>query len=220
MGRSALIRVLIADDHALVRAGIASLLRALADVEVVGEADDGAEAVAMAARLLPDVVVLDISMKGMNGLDAAQQIVKISPAPKVIMLSMHADRAFVEKALIAGASAYLIKDSAAGELERAMRSVVRGEAYMSAALSRSVLEEFMRRGTMRTTDQSLTPRQTEVLKLLAEGSSTKEIAHALGLSAKTVESHRAQIQERLGIRDLAGLIRYAMRTGLTPPESH
>lgn len=219
MGRSALIRVLVADDHALVRAGIASLLRGLAGVEVVGEAADGAEAVDLARRLAPDVVVLDISMKVMNGLDAAQQLVKLTPAPKVIMLSMHTDQAFVERALTAGASAYLIKDSATQELDLALRSVLRGQAYMSAALSRSVVEGFMRQGSARSADKPLTPRQTEVLKLLAEGSSTKEIAYTLGLSAKTVEAHRAQIQERLGIRDLAGLIRYAMRTGLTPPES-
>jgi DNA-binding NarL/FixJ family response regulator len=219
LGRSALIRVLVADDHELVRAGIASLLRGLADVEVVGEAADGAEAVDLARRLVPDVVVLDISMKVMNGLDAAQQIVKLTPAPKVIMLSMHTDQAIVRTALGAGALAYLIKDSATADLEQALRAVVRGETYLSAALSRSVMESFLRQGAERSSDLALTPRQTEVLKLLAEGSSTKEIAHTLGLSSKTVESHRAQIQERLGIRDLAGLIRYAMRTGLTSPDA-
>ena len=219
MGRAALIRVLIADDHALMRAGIASLLHAMGDVEVVGDAGDGAEAVALAGRLFPDVVVLDISMKGMNGLDAAQHIVRINPAPKIVMLSMHTDQSIVRQALAAGASAYLIKDSATADLEQAVRSVVQGRTYLSPALSRSVVEEFMRRGTLRDSDQPLTPRQTEVLKLLAAGNSTKEIAFTLGLSAKTVESHRAQIQERLGINDLAGLIRYAMRTGLTPPEA-
>ncbi len=219
MGRPALIRVLIADDHALVRAGIASLLRSLGDVEVVGEAGDGAEAVAQAGKLVPDVVVLDISMKGMNGLDAAVAIAKNCPAVKVIMLSMHTDQAFVQQALAAGASAYLIKDSATEELELALRSVQRGEKYLSAALSRGVVEGFLRQGAARDTDKPLSPRQIEVLKLLAEGNSTKEIAFTLGLSPKTVETHRAQIQERLGIRDLAGLIRYAMRTGLTPPEA-
>jgi DNA-binding NarL/FixJ family response regulator len=219
VGRAAAIRVLIADDHALVRAGIASLLRGLRDIEVVGEAGDGIEAVQLAGRLFPDVVVLDISMKVMNGLDAAQRIVKIVPAPKVIMLSMHTDQAVVRQALGSGALAYLVKDSATADLEEAVRSVARGETYLSPALSRSVVESFIRHGAARTSDQALTPRQLEVLKRLAEGSSTKEIAHALGLSAKTVESHRAQIQDRLGIRDLAGLIRYAMRTGLTPPEN-
>jgi DNA-binding NarL/FixJ family response regulator len=212
------IRVLIADDHALVRAGIASLLRGLEGVEVVGEAGGGEEAVALAARLAPDVVVLDISMKGMNGLEAAALIRQASAAMRIVILSMHTDQSFVQRALGAGAAAYLIKDAAAAELELALRSVMRGETYLSAALSRNVVEGFMRQGSARASDQSLTPRQREVLTLLAEGKSTKEIAHALGLSAKTVETHRAQIQERLGIRDLAGLIRYAMRTGLTPPE--
>jgi DNA-binding NarL/FixJ family response regulator len=219
VGRTALIRVLIADDHALVRAGIASLLRGLVDVEVVGEAGDGAEAVDLARRMVPDVVVLDISMKVMNGFEAAQQIVRLTPAPKVIMLSMHTDRAFVERAVAAGASGYLIKDSAEQELELALRSVARGQVYMSAALSNSLVEGFLRQGTARSSDRPLTPRQVEVLKRLAEGESTKEIAFALGLSAKTVETHRARIHERLGIRDLAGLIRYAIRTGLTPPDS-
>lgn len=218
MGRSAMIRVLIADDHALVRAGIASLLRALGDVEVVGEANEGAEAVALAIRLVPDVVVLDVSMKGMNGLDAAANIAKSCPGAKVVMLSMHTDQAFVQQALAAGAAAYLIKDSAAAELELAVRGVLRGERYLSAALSRNVVDAFMRQGAGRDTDPPLSPRQTEVLKLLAAGNSTKEIAHLLGLSPKTVESHRTQIQERLGIRDLAGLVRYAMRTGIAPPE--
>ena len=212
-----MIRVLIVDDHALVRAGIAALLGVLQDVEVVGEAGGGDEAVSLAARVAPDVVVLDISMKGMNGLEAASLIRQANASVRIVILSMHSDRSFVQKALGAGASAYLIKDAAAAELELALRSVMRGETYLSAALSRNIVEGFMRQGA-RASDQPLTPRQREVLTLLADGKSTKEIAHSLGLSAKTVETHRAQIQERLGIRDLAGLIRYAMRTGLTPPE--
>lgn len=217
MGRAATIRVLIADDHALVRAGIASLLRALVDVEVVGAAGDGAEAIALAGRLLPDVVVLDISMAVMDGLEAAPLIVAACPHAKLVMLSMHRDHAFVEQALSAGACAYLLKDSAEAELELAVRSVVRGDTYLSPAVSRRVVEGYINRGAG-TDEPPLTPRQREVLKLLAEGKASKEIAHELGLSAKTVDSHRAQIQERLGIRDLAGLIRYAMRTGITPPE--
>lgn len=218
MDNTAKVRVLIADDHALVRAGIASLLRALKDVEVVGEAEDGAEAVAIASRLRPDVVVLDITMKGMGGLEAAERIALEFPRVKVIMLSMHTDKAFVAQALNAGAAAYLIKDAAAVELELALRSVMRGEKYLSPAVSTQVVDGFVRQNAGRSGDPALTPRQAEVLKLMAAGKGTKEIAFALGLSVKTVESHRAQIQERLGIRDLAGLIRYAMRTGLTPPE--
>ncbi len=219
MGRAARIRVLIADDHALVRAGIVSLMRGLAGVEVVGEAGSGAEAVAMAARLVPDIVVLDVSMKGLNGLEAAAQIARNGAGTKIVMLSMHTDAAFVQQALAAGASAYLVKDSATDELERALRQVAAGGTYLSDALTRDVVEGFMRRSAGRVSDAPLTPRQLEVLKLLAEGHSTKEIAFNLGLSAKTVESHRAQIQERLGIRDLAGLVRYAIRTGLTPPDA-
>jgi DNA-binding NarL/FixJ family response regulator len=218
VGVAATIRVLIADDHALVRAGIAALLRGLGDVEIVGEADDGAEAVAMARRFAPDVVLLDISMKGINGLEAAASIVRDSPVCRVIMLSMHTDSAFVQQALAAGASAYLIKGSAIDELELAVRSVMRGEKYLSSALSKSMVEAFLQQGSVRETDR-LTQRQLEVLKLIAEGNSTKEIAHVLGVSAKTVESHRATIQQRLGIRDVAGLVRYAMRTRLIPPDA-
>ena len=219
MGRAATIRVLVADDHALVRAGIVSLLRALPGMEVVGEAGDGAEAVALAGSLAPDVIVLDISMKGMDGIAAAARLRAALPALRIVMLSMHTDRAFVERALTAGAAAYLIKDSATAELDLALRCVLRGETYLSAGLMREVVDGMMRKGAGRSMDEPLTDRQREVLRHLAEGKGTKEIAHMLGLSAKTVESHRAQIQARLGIRDLAGLIRYAMRTGLTPPES-
>lgn len=219
MEQAARIRVLVADDHALVRAGIVSLLRALPKMEIVGEAGDGAEAVALATRLLPDVVVLDISMKGMDGFAAAEQIRAASPQVRIVMLSMHTDRGFVERALAAGAAAYLIKDSATAELELAVSSVLRGDTYLSAGLMRGVVDDLLRKGAGRTADQPLTSRQREVLRLMAEGKGTKEIAHLLGLSPKTVESHRAQIQERLGIRDLAGLIRYAMRTGLTLPHN-
>ena len=216
MGRLARIRVVIADDHALVRAGIVSLLRALQEVEVVGEADDGAQAVELCRSLAPDVAVLDISMKGVDGFEAAERITRDCPQTRVVILSMHREQAFIQRALAAGAKGYLIKDAATEELEHAVRAVVRGETYLSAALTKGVVDAYMRAG--RSSDPQLTPRQREVLKLLAEGCATKEIAYRLGLSAKTVESHRAQIQARLGIRDLAGLIRYAMRTGLTPPE--
>ena len=219
MGRLARIRVVIADDHALVRAGIVSLLRALEEVEVVAEAGDGAEAVELCRRHAPDVVVMDISMKGIDGFEAAAQITRDCPQTRVVMLSMHREQAFIQQALAAGAKGYLIKDAATDELEQAVRSVVRGETYLSAALTKGAVDAYMRMGAARTSDPPLTPRQREVLKLLAEGCATKEIAYRLGLSAKTVESHRAQIQDRLGIRDLAGLIRYAMRTGITPPES-
>ena len=212
------LRVLLADDHALVRAGMRSLLRDIESVEVVGEAADGAQALALAERERPDVVLLDIAMKGMNGLEAAARFRELHPGIKVIILSMHASEEYVLQALRAGAAAYLIKDSATAELEIALRSVMRGETYLSPAISRQVVEGYVQRVGAGAGEDPLTPRQREVLKRIAEGRSTKEIAFELGLSVKTVETHRAQIMERLGIRDVAGLVRYAMRTGLVPPE--
>jgi len=212
------LRVLLADDHALVRAGMRSLLRDIESVEVVGEAADGAQALALAERERPDVVLLDIAMKGMNGLEAAARFRELHPGIKVIILSMHASEEYVLQALRAGAAAYLIKDSATAELELALRSVMRGETYLSPAISRQVVEGYVQRVGAGTGEDPLTPRQREVLKRIAEGRSTKEIAFDLGLSVKTVETHRAQIMERVGIRDVAGLVRYAMRTGLVPPE--
>lgn len=214
----AALRVLLADDHALVRAGMRSLLRDIPGVEVVGEAADGAEALAVAARERPDAVLLDIAMKGMSGLEAAARFREQLPGIKVIILSMHASEEYVLQALRAGAAAYLIKDSATAELELALKSVMRGETYLSPAISRQVVEGYVRRMGAGAAEDPLTPRQREVLKRIAEGRSTKEIAFALGLSVKTVETHRAQVMERLGIRDVAGLVRYAMRTGLVPPE--
>jgi DNA-binding NarL/FixJ family response regulator len=210
------LRVLLVDDHALVRAGIRSLLRDIEGVEVVGEAADGAEALAIAGRERPDAVLLDIAMKGMSGLETAARFRELHPGVKVLILSMHASEEYVLQALRAGAVAYLIKDSATAELELALKSVMRGETYLSPAISRQVVEGYVQR--VGAGDDPLTPRQREVLKRVAEGRSTKEIAFHLGLSVKTVETHRAQIMERLGIRDVAGLVRYAMRTGLVPPE--
>lgn len=215
----AALRVLLADDHALVRAGMRSLLREFPGVEVVAEAADGAEALELAARERPDVVLMDIAMKGMNGLEAAARLRERLPGVKVVILSMHASEEYVLQALRAGAAAYLIKDSATAELELALKSVMRGETYLSPAISRQVVERYVQRVGAGGGDEPLTPRQREVLKRIAEGRSTKEIAFELNLSVKTVETHRAQIMERLGIRDVAGLVRYAMRAGLVPPEA-
>ena len=212
------LRVLLADDHALVRAGMRSLLRDIEGVVVVGEAADGGQALALAERERPDVVLLDIAMKGMNGLVAAARFRELHPGIKVIILSMHASEEYVLQALRAGAAAYLIKDSATAELELALRSVMRGETYLSPAISRQVVEGYVKRVGAGAAEDPLTPRQRDVLKRIAEGRSTKEIAFDLGLSVKTIETHRAQIMERLGIRDVAGLVRYALRTGLVPPE--
>ena len=215
----AALRILLVDDHALVRAGMRSLLQDIADIEVVAEASDGAEALAAAERERPDVVLMDIAMKGMNGLEAAARLRECQPQAKIIILSMHTSEEYVLLALRAGAAAYLIKDSATSELELALKCVMRGETYLSPAISRQVVDGYVQRVGVGPGPDPLTPRQREVLKRIAEGRSTKEIAFDLSLSVKTVETHRAQIMERLGIRDVAGLVRYAMRAGIVPPET-
>ena len=213
------IRVLLADDHSLVRAGIRSLLNAMADVQVVAEASSGEEALALAAREQPDIVLMDIAMKGITGLEAAARMREAHPNVRVLILSMHAGEEYVLQALRAGAAGYLLKDAATGELELALRSVMRGESWLSPAVSRQVVEGYVQRAGADATPDVLTARQREVLRLVAGGKSTKEIAFFLNLSVKTVETHRAQIMERLGIRDVPGLVRYALRTGLVPPDS-
>lgn len=213
------LRVLLVDDHALVRAGIRSLLQELPDVEVVAEAGDGAQALQIAEREQPDVVLMDIAMKGMNGLEAAAKLRERQPGVKVVILSMHTSEEYVLLALRAGAAAYLIKDAATAELALVLDSVMRGETYLSPAISRQVVDGYVQRVGTGAGADPLTQRQREVLKHIAEGRSTKEIAFELELSVKTIETHRAQIMERLGIRDVAGLVRYAMRVGIVPPET-
>ena len=213
------IRVVLVDDHALVRAGMRSLLGSMPQVEVVGEASSGEEALALARTALPDIVLMDIAMKGLTGLEAARRMREASPRSRVIILSMHSGEEYVLQALRAGAVGYLLKDAATGELELALRSVMRGESWFSPAVSRQVVEGYVQRVGGESAADVLTARQREVLRLVAGGKSTKEIAYDLNLSVKTVETHRAQIMERLGIRDVAGLVRYALRTGLVPPDS-
>jgi DNA-binding NarL/FixJ family response regulator len=212
------IRVLLVDDHALVRAGIRSLLGAMAEVQVVGEAASGEEALRMAERERPDVVLMDIAMKGLTGLEAAARLRERQPSIRVLILSMHSGEEYVLQALRAGAVGYLLKDAATGELELALRTVIRGESWLSPSVSRQVVEGYGQRSSSDAVPEVLTTRQREVLRLVAGGKSTKEIAFFLNLSVKTVETHRAQIMERLGIREVAGLVRYALRTGLIPPE--
>jgi DNA-binding NarL/FixJ family response regulator len=208
------IRVVLADDHALVRAGMRSLLTGMAQVQVVGEAASGEEALVLAERERPDVVLMDIAMKGITGLEAAARMRDQYPEVRVVILSMHSGEEYVLQALRAGAIGYLLKDAATGELELALRSVMRGESWFSPAVSRQVVEGYVQRVGGEAAADVLTARQREVLRLVAGGKSTKEIAYDLNLSVKTVETHRAQIMERLGIRDVAGLVRYALRTGL------
>lgn len=207
-------RILIADDHTLVRAGLTSLIARLPEMEVVAEAADGRQALRLVRDLQPDLVLMDIAMPGLNGLEAAERIHNIHPQTKIIILSMHASEEYVAQALKAGASGYLLKDAATAELEMALKSVSMGQFYLSPAISRQVVDNFLRGGP--TGLDLLTPRQREILQLIAEGKGTREIADTLHLSVKTVETHRAQLMERLDIHDVVGLVRYAMKKGLIP----
>lgn len=207
------IRVLLADDHTLVRAGIRALLVGMPEVDVVGEAADGEAALQLALRLQPDVVLMDIAMKGVNGLQAAVRLRQELPNTRVIMLSMHATGDYVQQALRAGAAGYLLKDAATLELQLALQAVARGDTYLSPGVSAQVVQGFLQQDKP-AGDVALTPRQSQVLGLIAAGLSTKEIAFKLQLSGKTVDTHRSQLMERLDIHDVAGLVRYAIRIGL------
>jgi len=218
------IRVLIADDHQIVRDGLKSMLAKSLDVEVVGEAENGREAVSLARELSPDVVVMDIGMRELNGIDATRQIVDEVAGTRVIALSMHSDRRYVSEMLAAGASGYLLKDGAFDELASAIRAVASGRTFLSQGVADTVLEDYRRQlsGSPQAAPagsaRPLSGREREVLQLIAEGLSTKEIAARLHLSVKTVETHRRQIMEKLGIYNVAGLIKYAVREGLASLE--
>ena len=211
------LRLLLADDHTLVRAGLRALLDGIDGVTVVAEADNGEQAVALAAEQRPDIALLDITMPGMNGLAAAERILREQPGVRVLILSMHAGEEYVSQALKLGVSGYLLKDAATLELQAALEAVSAGATYLSPRLTSQLLQS---RGLQRPEQPgpALTARQVEVLRLLALGRSVKEIAFELNISAKTVETHRAQIMERLGLRDLASLVRYAIRNGLIGAE--
>lgn len=214
------IRVVLADDHRIMREGLRALLEKELDMEVVGAADTGRSAVELAGTLQPDVVVMDMTMPDLNGIEATRQVVAVNPAIKVLALSMHSDKRFVAGALGAGASGYLLKDCALAELVRAIRIVVGGQTYLSPSIASMVVQSYTRR--LQDTDSSLlstlTPREREVLQLIAEGRSVKEIAHTLHLSVKTVETHRQQTMNKLGIRTVAELTKFAVREGLTSLE--
>ena len=213
------IRVVVAEDHALVRAGICSLLEKLSGVEVVGEAADGHAALDLAAATEPDVLMLDVSMPGLNGLEASSRAVRRFPRTRVLVLSMHANEEYVQRALEGGARGYLLKDAGAEELELALRAVARGETYLSPSVSKQVIAGYVRRTRMPGTLEALSPRQREVLQLIAEGHTTKEIAKTLGVGVKTVETHRTQLMKALDIHEVAGLVRYAIRVGLVSSAS-
>jgi DNA-binding NarL/FixJ family response regulator len=209
------IRLLIADDHTLVRLGIRALAQTLAGVEVVAEAGDGREALALMKSLRPDVAIMDISMPGLNGLEATAQATRDCPEVRVLVLSAHPNEEYVARALRAGAAGYLIKGSSLAEFEIAIRAVARGETYLSPSVSTLLISDFLRRSNVEAgPTELLSPRQREILQLIAEGHTTKEIARLLHLSAKTVETHRTQLMHRLDIHDVAGLVRYALRNGL------
>lgn len=214
------IRIVIADDHALLRAGIRALLENLGDVDVVAEASDGREALALIDKHRPDVVLSDISMPILNGLEVAERVGRDFPDVKVIILSMHTDEEYVCQALRAGAVGYLLKDSDTAELKLAIQAVARGGSYLSPAISKHVIADYLRRtGSEAGPTELLTPRQREILRYIAIGQSTKAIARTLDISVKTVETHRAQLMERLDIHDVPGLVRYAIRTGLIKPDA-
>ena len=213
------VRVLVADDHELVRAGFRSLLKTIAGVEVVAEAEDGLRALELVRMLQPDVILMDIAMSGLNGLEATSRIVKEFPQVRVIILSMHKSEEYVLQALRNGARGYLLKDASPSELELAIRTVSHGETYLTPAISRQVIDSYVRRlAPGESPSELLTPRQREILQLIAEGLTTKAIADRLHVSVKTVETHRSQLMERLDIHDVPGLVRYAIRIGLVRAE--
>jgi DNA-binding NarL/FixJ family response regulator len=218
------IRVLIADDHTLVRSGLTALLERTSDIRMIAEAADGREALALIAERQPDVVLMDVSMDGLNGLDATQRAVQEHRDVRVVVLSMHRNEEFVVQALRAGASGYVVKDSAVSELETAIRTVVRGEKFLSPEAAERVADYEERFGRISSRDPAdvhgedqLTSREREVLQLIAEGRTMQEIANILGISPKTVETHRYKLMDRLNIHHVTGLVRYAIRIGLVAP---
>jgi DNA-binding NarL/FixJ family response regulator len=214
------LRVLLADDHNLVRAGMRALLRELPGVEVVAETGDGREALRLVREHRPDIALIDISMPGLNGLEAAARIAHDHPATRVIIVSMHGDDESVRRALVAGAAGYLLKNSDRAELELALRAVTRGDTWLSPSLTKRVVAAYTQGASPDDGPLTvLTPRQREVLQLVAEGYSNKEIASRLNVTPKTVETHRTELMERLGIRGVASLVRYAIQVGLVRSDS-
>jgi DNA-binding NarL/FixJ family response regulator len=212
-------RVLLADDHGLVRAGIRALIEKIPNVQVVGEASTGRAALELVKSTLPNLVLMDIGMAELGGLEALPRITKDFPGVKVIILSAHANEEYVIRALRSGAAGYMLKDAATAELELAITSVTEDKTYLSPSISRTVINDYLQRvgGPISPLEQ-LTPRQREILQLVAEGKSTKEIAYELDIGIKTVESHRLQLMDRLNIHDVPGLVRYAVRSGLVSAE--
>jgi DNA-binding NarL/FixJ family response regulator len=215
---TATIRVAIAEDHAMVREGLIRLVGEIPNVELVGVAEDGHEALELIEMLEPDIILLDITMPRLGGLGVLSRIATDHPMTHAIMLSMHDNEEYVAQALKAGARGYLLKDSDLAELSLAIRSVMRGGSYLTPAVSRQVIRDFTHGQPADSPFDRLTPRQTEIAQLIAEGHRNAEIAGILGTSIKTVETHRTQLMARLGVHDVAGLVRYAIRVGLVPAD--
>jgi len=211
------VRVLLADDHELVRKGLRALIERQPDLEVAGEAADGREAVELCEQMKPDVVVMDIAMPRLNGIEATGQIVKRNPATGVIMLSMHSDEGYLTRALAAGAKGYLLKDSAEADLLLAIETVAKGKPFFSPSIGAALLEDYVRQLQQRGLTDSyelLTDREKEILQLLAEGKSNKEVAALLNLSPYTVETHRTHLMQKLNLHNTAEIVLYAVRKGI------
>lgn len=207
------IRILLADDHTILRNGIRAILEDEPGMEVVGEAEDGRTAVSLASQLKPDIVIMDIAMPLLNGLEATRQIRRTCPGVKVIILSMHDNEEYIVQVLEAGAMGYILKDAAARELINALRTVHRGEAVLSPAITRIVIEDYLRWGGIRPTEDSdeLSPREREILQLIAEGYTSKQIAEILTISLKTVQAHRNSLMQKLNLHNRGELVKYAIQ---------
>jgi len=215
-----MLRILIADDHGIVRAGLKLLLDRVPDMEVVGEAAEGREAVRLAGEVHPDIVIMDIGMPLLNGLDAASQIVRENERVGIIVLSMHTDESYILRALNAGAKGYLLKDHADEDLERAIRSVASGKPFFSPSIAQALLEEYvglMRQRGLQDSYDLLTEREREVLQLLAEGKSNKEVAGVLNVSPYTIETHRTNLMQKLNLHNTAEIVLYAVRKAIIVP---
>jgi len=206
-------RILLADDHSIVRQGFRLILEAQSDIEIVGEASNGREAIVQAERLQPDIVVMDVAMPELNGIEATRRLTAVVPRCRVLALSMHKDAVYVREILKAGARGYLLKDALDRDLVAAVRALMRGEGYLSPAVSDTVLTDYRRHVT--NPIDLLTSREREVLQMIAEGKTNKEIAGALSLSVYTVDAHRGRIMEKLNLHSTPDLVRFAMRNGVT-----
>ena len=208
-------RVLLADDHKILRQGLRTLLEQEKDIQIVGEADNGRSSVKLTGELAPDVVIMDVAMPDLNGIDATRRITEADPRTRVLALSMHSDGRYVKGMLQAGARGYILKDCAAEELTHAIRTVMAGQVYVSPGVTGTIVNDYVRQLTAADEPAILTRREREVLQLLAEGGSTANIAAGLNLSVKTIETHRKRIMDKLDLRSIAELTKYAIREGIT-----